>query len=171
MATVIPHEKPGPVAFGPGSTSTPGLCKPRCFAPIKCLSSDRIMTWCIRRLCSFSPSFTSCFQICDPTNIHWVAFENTPISPKINTYFTATQGILFGSQIWNQVVNERVKLRNLCIHHVMIRSELQYLIGAKDVGTAKWTCGPVPTRPKNTGSRSGPGNKPAKTSQFRFLAG
>jgi len=28
-------------------------------------------------------------------------------------------------------VNERLKLHNLCIHHVMLRSELRYLIGAK----------------------------------------
>jgi len=44
VATVLPHEKPGPLAFGPVSTSKPGLCKPRLLAPIKYLSSDRIMT-------------------------------------------------------------------------------------------------------------------------------
>ena len=44
-------------------------------APIKYLSSDRIMTWWICRLCSFSPSFMSRFQICNPTNIRWIAVE------------------------------------------------------------------------------------------------
>jgi hypothetical protein len=52
-------------------------------APIQYLSSDRITTWLIRRLCSFSRSFTSGFQICDRTSIRWVAIENPPISLKI----------------------------------------------------------------------------------------
>jgi len=34
---------------------------PRFLAPIKYLSSDRIMTWCICRVCSLSRSFTSRF--------------------------------------------------------------------------------------------------------------
>ena len=53
----------------------------------------------------------------------------------------------------------------------MIRSELKYLIGAKNVGTAKWTRGPVPTQPKNTGFRFGPGIKPTKAQGLGFLAG
>jgi len=163
VATVLPHEKPGPLAFGPVFTSKPGLCKPRWFAPIKYLSSDRIMTWCIRRLCSCSRSFTSRFQICDPSTIHWVVVENPRWSVKIYVYFTATQRISVGSQFWKREVKDRLKLHNLCIHHVMLRSELKYLIAAKNVGTAKWTSGPVHTWPKNTGFRFGPGNKPAKT--------
>jgi hypothetical protein len=42
---------------------------------------------------------------------------------------------------------------------------------AKVVGTAKWNHSPVPTRPKNCGFMSRPGNKPAKTMQVGFLAG
>jgi len=38
-------------------------------APIKYLSSDRIMTSSVRKLCSIGRSFISCFQICDPTDI------------------------------------------------------------------------------------------------------
>jgi hypothetical protein len=163
VATVLPHEKPGPLAFGPVSTSKPSLCKPRCFAPIKYLSSDRIMTWGILRLCSFSRSFTCRFQIWDPTNICWVAVENPRIFVSIYAYFTANQRISVGSQFRNWEVKDRLKLHNLRIHHVMIRSELKYLIGAKNVGTAKWTRGLVPTRPKNPWFRFGPGNKPAKT--------
>jgi hypothetical protein len=154
-----------------GSTSKPGLFKPRCFAPIKYLSSDRILTWCIRRLCGFARSFTSCFRICDPTSIRWVAVENPRILAEIYTYFTATQWISVGSQFWKQEVKDRLTLRNRHIHHVMIRSELKYLIGAKNIGTAKWTRCPVPTGPKNTEFRFGPGNKPAKKNQFGFLAG
>jgi len=131
--------------------------------PIKYLSSDRIIPWLVHRLFSFSRSFTSRCQICERTNTHCVAIENPPIWRRISPYFTANQRILVRSQIWQREVNERLELHNLHIDHVMIRSELKYLIGAKNVGTAKWTHGPVPTRPKYTGFRSGPGNKSAKT--------
>ena len=39
------------------------------WAPIKYLSFYRIMTWSIGKLSSFSRSFTSCIQICNPTDI------------------------------------------------------------------------------------------------------
>jgi len=101
------------------------------WAPIMYLSSDRIMTWLICRLYSFSPSFTSSFQICDLTNIRWVAIENPWISLNISCYSTAIPRILVGSQIWKRDVKEGLKLHNLRIHHDMIRSELKYLIGGK----------------------------------------
>jgi hypothetical protein len=44
-------------------------------APIEYLSFDRIMTWCLHRLCSLSRSFTSRFQNWDPTDIRWVAMK------------------------------------------------------------------------------------------------
>ena len=46
---------------------------PPTFAPIKYLSSDRTMTWSGRRLCSFSRPFTYRCEICDWTNIRWLA--------------------------------------------------------------------------------------------------
>jgi len=104
-------------------------------APIKYLSSDRITTWSVGRLCSFSRSFTSRFQIWDLTSIRWVAIDNPPISLKISHYFTTTQWISVGLQIWMQEVKEGLKLNNLRIDYVMIRSKLTYLIGAKGVGT------------------------------------
>jgi len=52
-------------------------------SPIKYLSSDRIMTWSVGRLCSSSRSFPSRSEICDPTNICWVAIENPLILHKI----------------------------------------------------------------------------------------
>jgi len=47
-----------------------------------------------------------------------------------------------------QELKERLKLNNLCIDHVVIQSDLKYLIGAKDVGTVQWNRGPVQTRPQ-----------------------
>ena len=132
-------------------------------APIKYLSSDRIMTWSVCTLCSFSRSFTSRCQICDRTDICWVAIENPPISRKISSYSTAIQRILVRSQIWQREVKERLDLHNLRTDHVMIRSELKYLIGAKVGGTVNMELrsgyNPVKTR----GFMSGLGNKPAKT--------
>jgi len=90
--------------------------------PIKYLSSDHIMTWSVRRLCSFSCSFTSRCPICDQTSIPWVAIENPPISGKISLNFTAIRRILVLSQIWQREVKEQLKLHNLRTDHVMIRS-------------------------------------------------
>jgi len=45
-----------------------------------------------------------------------------------------------------QEVKERLKLNNLRIDHVMIRSKLKYLIGAKVFGTIKWNRSEVRTR-------------------------
>ena len=100
-------------------------------APVKYLSSDRIMTWSVRRLCSFSCSFTSRCPICDQTSIRWVAIENPPISGKISLNFTAIRRILVLSQIWPREVTEQLKLHNLRTDHVMIRSQFKYLIGVK----------------------------------------
>jgi hypothetical protein len=46
-------------------------------------------------------------------------------------YFTETQRILIGSQIGDQGVKDHAKLHLLHIYHIVIQSELKYLIGAK----------------------------------------
>jgi hypothetical protein len=138
-------------------------------APIKYLSSDRIMTWSVCRLCSFNRSFTSCCQICHGTNIHCVAIENPPIWHTISRYFTAIVQILVRSHIWQREVKPRLRLHNLRTDHVMIQSELECFIAVEVAGTVKWNCGPGTTRPKNRGCMSRPGNNPAHTRQFRFL--
>jgi len=107
-------------------------------APINYLSSDRLMTWSICTLCSVSRSFTSRWQICESrTNIRRVAIENPETSPKICCYFPAIEWILVWSQIWKWEVEERLKLYNLHIDHVMIWPELRYIIAAKVGGTVK----------------------------------
>ena len=100
-------------------------------AGIRFLSSDRMVTWSICRLCSFMRSITSQLQICDPTKIRWVMIESTRFSPHISPSFTPIQRILVGLQIWMWEVKERVKLNNLRIDHVTMRSQLRYLIGAR----------------------------------------
>ena len=128
------------------------------------------MTWSVRRLCSSSRSFTSRFQICDPTNIRWVAIENPVISRKMCLYFTATQQISVGSQIWKLEVKEWLEMHNVRTDRVMIRSELKYLIGAKVAGTLKIEPWSVYNPAKTRGFRSGPGNNPAKKKHFGSLA-
>jgi hypothetical protein len=66
---------------------------------------------------------------------------------------------------------ERVNQENLHLQHVMIRSELRYLVGAKGVGTVKLYHGVGTTQLKNCRVMSSPGNNPAKTTPFRCLAG
>jgi len=68
-------------------------------------------------------------------------------------------------------VKEQRELENLGTDHVMIQSELKFLIGAKVAGTVKWNRGPVTTRPKNRGFMSGAVNKPTKTARFGILDG
>jgi len=143
---------------GSGSNPEPNRCngfppttwhfKCTILTPIKYLSSDRIVTWSVRRLCSFSPSFPSRSQICDLTSIRWVAIENPHLSAEISPYFTAIQRILAQSQIWQREVKEGLGLHNLRTDHVTIRSELRYLIGGKVAGTVIWNRGPGPTRPR-----------------------
>jgi hypothetical protein len=93
------------------------------------------MTWSVCRLRSFSCSFTSRCQICDQTNIRWVPIENARISPEISPNFTAIQRILFQLQIWLREVKEQLKLHNLRNDHILILSELNYIIGAKFGGS------------------------------------
>jgi len=127
------------------------------------------VTWLIVRLCRISHSFTSRFQICDPTNICWVAIENPHISHTIRHYCAAIQQILIWSQIWNWEVEERSKLHNLHIHYVTIRSEPKNLIAAEVATTIKWNCSPVPTLPKTRQFMSGQGNNPGLVDRFMLL--
>ena len=125
------HMKTRTVAIGPVSSPKIQYFDITSLAPIRCLSSDHIVTWSIPKLCSFVRSFNSRFQICDPTNIRWVAIENAQCLLQIWPNFTAIQRILIGSQIRKREVKERTKLHNVHIDHVTIQSELRYLIGAK----------------------------------------
>jgi hypothetical protein len=68
-------------------------------------------------------------------------------------------------------VKEQVILDNLHLEHATIRSELRYLIGAKVAGTVILEPRGGYNPAKNRGFMSGPGNNPAKTMRFGFLAG
>jgi hypothetical protein len=140
-------------------------------APIMYLISDRIVTWSVCRMCSCSRSFTSRFPHCDPTNIRWVTIGNLLISSKMGLYFTATQRISVGSHIWQREVKERLELHNLRTDHLVIRSELKYLIGVKITGIVKIEPWSGYNAAKNRGFMSGPDNNRAKTARFGFAGG
>jgi len=76
-------------------------------------------------------SFTSSIQICDLTDIRWVAVKKGPIVSEIHGFSIATPRILVESHICKCEVEQVVKLHTLCTDHVTIQSELKYLIGAK----------------------------------------
>jgi hypothetical protein len=116
---------------GAGYHLKPGLGMPRFFAPIKDFSSDCIMTLSICRLFSFCRSFSTRFHICNTTNIWCVAREHQRMWSVISSFSPATEQILLPSQIWKRDVKEGLKQHNIHCHHVMIWSELKYLIGAK----------------------------------------
>jgi hypothetical protein len=86
------------------------------------------MTWAVRRLCRVIFSFSSRCQNYDETNILWIAFKNRPIARIISRNFTAIQQILVQSEIWQRDVEKQLTLHNLRTDHVMIWSELKYLI-------------------------------------------
>ena len=138
-------------------------------APIECLSSDHIMTWFMCGLCSFSRSSTSRCQICDETNVCWVTIINPRTSLKTWCHFTAIQRILVRSQIWTGEVEERLNLHYLRIDHVMIWSELIFIIGVTVAGTVKWNRSLGGTWPKNHHFMFGLGNNTAKTKRDRFI--
>ena len=103
---------------------------PLTLAPIKYRSSDCIVTWLIRWMCSFSSSSTCCFQIWDRTNIRSIGVKQHHIPSNIHRFSIVTEQILIWSQIWRWEVREQLTVRNLRIDHVTIRSELRYIIGA-----------------------------------------
>jgi hypothetical protein len=98
---------------------------------IEYVSSDRIMTWSISKVCSFMPSLTSRFKICEPTNIRWNSVKSVQICGEIRRFSIATQRILGRSHLCEREVKECIKLHNVYIVHVMIRLELRYLIWTK----------------------------------------
>lgn len=111
---------------------------PTAFPAIRNVSSDCIVIWLIRRLCSFSQSFTSCIELWDPTDIRWVVEKQMHILSDTCGFSIATQRIFVGSQIWQLEVQERPKQNVLWINHVVIWWILKYLIGGILV---KWKCG------------------------------
>jgi hypothetical protein len=165
------HTKSRTIANGPVIPPQTRHFNITALPPIRYLSSDCIVTWSVSTLCSSSRSFTPHFLIWDPTNIGSVAIANPQISHKMCLYFTATQRISVGSQIWQQKVKERLELHNLHTDHIMIQLELKYLIRAKVAKTIKRNRGQGTTQPKNCGFMSCLGDKPAKTNRVRFLAG
>jgi len=146
------HRVRGQVGTGPRFHIT----VPSTLAPIKYLSSDRIVTWSVRRLCSMSPSFTSRCLICDWRNIRWIAVKEGHISAEKCGFSIVTQLILVRSQVWQREVKEGLKLHNLRTDHVTIQSELRYLIGAKIVDLKCRVFGENPLQRSGSGSEPDP---------------
>jgi len=165
------HTKTRTVAIGPVLQPKTRQNKSTIFAPIKYLSSDRIVTWSVGKSCKFSPAFTARYHIRSRTNFRPVVIKNPWILPEKWGYFTAIRWILVQSQIWQREVKERLKLHNLHTDHIVIQSELKYFIWVKVAGTVMCNRGPGSTRPKNRGFMSGPGNQPAKTERVGLLGG
>ena len=140
--------------------------------PINDLSSDPIMTWPVRRLCRSGCSFTARSQICDPTNIRWVAIENLLISHGNCHFFTATHPVSVGLQIGKRDVEARPELRNLRTDHVSIQWELKYFNGGKSVEMVKLEprsgSNVAENQPGHSRSGFGPGLEPNQT---QLLAG
>jgi len=137
VATGLTTPKTRPTGNGPVFSPKTRYFNITTLPPIKYLSSDRIMTSSVHRLCSSTRSFSCRSQICHPTNIRWVAIEYPLISLKMGPFFTATKWISVGSQMGKREVKERLELHNLRNNHVTIRWELKYLVGGKGVGTVK----------------------------------
>jgi len=129
-------------------------------AAIKYLSSDRIVTWSIREMCRLMTYFISHSQICDRISIHRVAVKLSPKSRQNDRVFIPTPWQLVRLQIGEQEMKEGMKLHISRIDYVTIRSELKYLIGARNVDF--WGAGfvwkPVATVRFRVGT--GPGTDP-----------
>jgi len=114
-----------------GSGSVPTRTRTRTDSPDPLLTL--IMTWSVPRLCIPSCSCTSHCQICGQVNFRWVAVKTRPMFSENRGFSKGTQWIVVRFQIWQQEVKQQVEMHNLRTDHVMIRSELKYLIGAKVV--------------------------------------
>jgi len=87
--------KTGTVAFGLVPTRQPSPCKPGISPRIKYLSSEHIVTWCIRELCSFKTSLMYRSAILNLSNIGCVAVKNPRFGRDFVWSFIATKQILF----------------------------------------------------------------------------
>jgi len=130
------------------------------------LSADRITIWYIRKRYCFACSVTSDCAICDPIIIRWL----TAKKPNSRHYFTATQSILTRLQIRQQEVKKHAKLHLLHIYHIVIWSELKYLIAAKVLSWQKWGSAVYGTRPEKRRFRCSFGFKQLVIGQFGSLA-
>jgi len=137
VATILATRKPWHTGNGPVLPRNTQHFNMTTVPPIKYLSSDRIMTWSVRRLCSSTRCVTSKSQICDLTIIHWVPIEYPIIPLKMGPFFTAIQWISVRSRIGKREGKERSELGIVRTDHVMTRWELKYLIGGKGVGIVK----------------------------------
>jgi len=134
LAGLLPRLDWNPVGFGQvGTGPWNHLAVPKILANIEFSSSYRITTSYVHRFYSIGCSFTSCIPIYDLNDIRWLAVKSGHIPSEIHGFSIVTQWILVRSQIWQQVVKERLKLHNVDTDHVMEQSELKYLIGAKIV--------------------------------------
>jgi len=130
-------------------------------APIQYFNSHRIATWSIHEMCRLMPYFISHSQIWDQVNMHWVALEISRISPQNDLVFIATQPLLIRLQLREWEMKEGIQLHMSRIDYVVIRWELQFLIGARhvDFGGAGFVWKPVATVRfrVGTGPRTEPG--------------
>jgi len=76
---------------------------------------------------------------------------------------------MIGSQIEEYEVKQHLTLHLVHIYHIVIRSKLRYLIGAKGLSPWEWGSAVWLARAKHRGFISGPGNNPSKTEQVKFL--
>jgi len=84
---------------------------------------------------------------------------------------TATQPISIRSQIGQKKVKQHAKVHLLRIYHIVIQSELKYLIGAQVMCLRKWGSAVGKTCPNNCRFMSGPGNNLALVTRFGLLGG
>jgi len=139
----------------------------RTLASTKYLSSDRITIWYLRKRCSFGCSLTSYSLFCDPINICWVTAKDAQVTPLFHSNSTNIDWI----SKWRIGGERACKTASFTIYHIVIWSELKYVIGAKVLSSGKWGSAVCRTCPKNRGFMSGVGNNPARTMWVWLLAG
>ena len=66
--------------------------------------------------------------------IQEIFVESLGNNAEIRVFLAVTRQILIGLQIGELEVEEYPKLDNLCIYHIVIQSELKYLIGVIYLG-------------------------------------
>jgi hypothetical protein len=112
------HKRTQTMGIGPVLPPVTGHFNIASLSGIKYLCSDRITTRSIRQFWCLMRCYTSRFQICDPTNITWVAIQNPQSSLALGIFHcdSTNSGQIANLKSWGGWVHAMAQSTNWPCH-------------------------------------------------------